>query len=192
MSFDPFGHLSSSSPPAQQPPPDEEYPDQPDNDVRDRVQFPAMFLISISVLNLLVALGFVGYFIYIAVTPADVYYQFMAEQLDKANKTPDVPFAKITQDAQKQLSEMDPPSFKRQSLIAEGLRSIVLATVALLGLIGGVRMYQLRAYSSAMLGSLATAVPCLSPMTCCCGIGELVALWCVMILLLPSVREAFR
>jgi hypothetical protein len=41
------------------------------------------------------------------------------------------------------------------------------------------------------VGSLASAVPCLSPMTCCC-VGEVVGVWCVAVLIRPEVREAFR
>lgn len=191
MSFDPFGQIPGPAPPSQPPADADELPEDEDDEIRERVQFPAMFLIATAVLNLLVALFQVGVFVAVVVTPAEPLRRFWIERLEPIEKEPNAPMAEMMKQTLENARNSEPGAFKRQSIIREGITAALLMTVSVLGLLGGLRMYQLRAYSMAMVGSLATAVPCLSPMTCCC-LGELVAAWCVMILLLPSVRDAFR
>jgi hypothetical protein len=187
MSFDPFGQNT----PADPGPPE---PTNEQNDVaRDRVQWAAMFLIASSTLNLLLALFQVGNLIQFVFKPANVLHREMEEQMTKMAQTLD-PQGKVKELRRsiEQLEETTPEQLKRQVLIQQGVLVFLLLLVALLGVLGGVRMYQLQSYSLAMMGSLASALPCLSPMTCCCGIGVMIGAWCVMVLLNPEVREVFR
>src|SRR5436189_138037 len=74
-------------------------------------------------------------------------------------------------------------------LVANGALNLLVA--GLLGAAGGVRMYQARSYALAVVGSLASLVPCVTPTSCCC-LGSLVGAWCAWALLLPGVRAGFR
>jgi hypothetical protein len=187
MSFDPFGQSTPADPgPPPATPTDEQY-----HQARDRVQWAAMFLIASSTLNLLLALFQLGNFIQNAMKPANVLHREMEEQFTKLSQNPG-PMAKIFRQTLDQLQETTPEQLRRQTLIQLGVLVFLLLLVALLGVLGGVRMYQLQSYSLAMLGSLASAVPCLSPMTCCCGIGVMIGGWCVLVLLNPEVREVFH
>jgi hypothetical protein len=56
---------------------------------------------------------------------------------------------------------------------------------------GGVQMARLRMYPLAMTGSILAAVPCLSFLGCC-GIGEGVAIWSIIVLMSGDVRSLFR
>jgi len=55
---------------------------------------------------------------------------------------------------------------------------------------GGVQMARLRMYPLAMAGSILAAVPCLSLLGCC-GIGEGVAIWSIIVLMTGDVRSRF-
>jgi hypothetical protein len=55
---------------------------------------------------------------------------------------------------------------------------------------GGANMRSLNSYTVAVLGAVLAAVPFISPLGCC-GIGEVVGIWCLAILLNPEVSSAF-
>ena len=166
---------------------------QPDSEerarqqVRDRVQWPAMFLVANAALNLLVALLQTTHLVSAAIAPADEAANFERELLQRLGGQPSPP---LVGTRRVQPPHTDPEALKRRTLFAEAVLAFLLLLPALLALAGGVRMYQMRGYPLAVVGSLASAVPCLSPMTCCC-IGEVVGVWCVVVLLQPLVREAF-
>jgi hypothetical protein len=61
----------------------------------------------------------------------------------------------------------------------------------LLVILGGVRMLSLKSYGLAFLASVTAAVPCVS-LIACCGVGEIVGIWALVVLLQPDVRAAFR
>src|SRR5262245_23254007 len=166
-------------------------PDDPHEEARERVQFPAMFLTANGVLNLLVALFQVGLFVVIAAAPAESVQRVWVERLEPFEKHPDAPMAPLALDALNRARAADPEAFKRQRLVYDGLGTLWLLALSLAGVAGGVRMYQARSYPVAMVGALASLLPCVSPMACCC-LGELIGIWCVVVLLSPAVRTAFR
>lgn len=55
---------------------------------------------------------------------------------------------------------------------------------------GGANMRSLNSYTVAVLGAVLAAVPIISPLGCC-GIGEVVGIWCLAILLNTEVSSAF-
>jgi hypothetical protein len=63
--------------------------------------------------------------------------------------------------------------------------------LSLLTILGAVRMMSLKSYGLAVLVSVLAAVPCVSFMACC-GPGEGVGIWALVVLLNPEVRSAFR
>jgi len=54
----------------------------------------------------------------------------------------------------------------------------------------GVQMMRLRMYPLALTGSVLAGIPCLSFLGCC-GIGECVALWSIIVLMSADVRSRF-
>ena len=62
---------------------------------------------------------------------------------------------------------------------------------SLLTILGAVRMMALKSYGLAVFVSVLAAVPCISCMACC-GPGEGVGIWALVVLLNPEVRSAFR
>ena len=65
--------------------------------------------------------------------------------------------------------------------------------IAVGGLIvfGGVQMLKQRSYGLAMAASILTMLPCL---TClgCCGVGEGIGIWALVVLLNEDVKRSFR
>jgi hypothetical protein len=156
--------------------------------VRDRVQWPALFLLATAALNLLVALLQTARVVSVVIAPAEEAVRFERESLDRISSPQ---LSALVSGRRDHLSQADPEDLKRQSIFIETVIALLLLLPAVLALAGGVRMYQMRCYSLAVVGSLASAVPCISPMTCCC-VGELVGAWCVLVLIQPQVRQAFR
>src|SRR4051812_9893281 len=156
---------------------------------RERVQMPATFLVANGALNLLVAVFAAGYAASEAATPAEALRDAWVAKLRSLEKSGEL--AGPLKQALAQARDADPERFKRRRVITDAAASAFLLAVGLLGVAGGVRMYQARAYALAVVGSLASLVPCVSPMACC-GAGELVGGWCIAVLLLPGVRAGFR
>ena len=61
---------------------------------------------------------------------------------------------------------------------------------ALLNIIGGIQMLRLRSYGLALFASILAAIPCIS-CSACCGLGEGIGIWALVVLLNPEVRAAF-
>lgn len=83
-----------------------------------------------------------------------------------------------------------PEEVQRQSLLTVGIGILVLVG-CVLTILGGIRMRQLRTYGLAMTGSIVAAVPCLSCMGCC-GVGEVIGIWAIVVLLNEEVKAAFH
>jgi hypothetical protein len=66
-----------------------------------------------------------------------------------------------------------------------GVLSGVLAIVA------GVRMLALKSYGLAVFSSVVLAIPCVS-CSACCGLGEGIGIWALVVLMNEEVRAAFR
>jgi hypothetical protein len=63
--------------------------------------------------------------------------------------------------------------------------------LSVLTLFGAIRMMMLKSYGLAVFVSVVAAIPCISP-SACCGLGEGIGIWALVILLKPEVRAAFR
>jgi hypothetical protein len=89
---------------------------------------------------------------------------------------------------------------QKQGWTVEQLKRLVSTIVLVWGSItlasafvicyGGANMRSLNSYTVAVLGAVLAAVPFISPLGCC-GIGEVVGIWCLAILLNPEVSSAF-
>ncbi len=177
MSYDPSAPGPDPfSPEPARPPLD--YPDVSATAARQRVQLPAIFLMTVGGLNLLVTLYFVVNGAYLATAPAERLYESQAAM------------ARIL-GAKEELEKKTPAEIKSQGILVSAVGAGLTFVTALLSVLGGWRMYQLRSYGLSVVGAVAAAIPCLSG-SACCGLGEGVGLWALIVLLKPEVRDAFR
>lgn len=186
MSFDPFA-ASSDVPPERastpQPPSDPIY-------ARQRVQAPAIALIVVGILNLLLMVVQVGRSVLVALKPAQDLVKEQEDLLEKLEEAKLLPpgFHKTYQQQQKGQS---PDSLKSQTVLVSILVCAVGLLIAILTLLGGIRMLSLRSYALSIAGAISAAIPCLSCGGTCC-FGEIIGIWALVVLLNAEVRAAFQ
>ncbi len=139
-----------------------------------RTNVPGLFLIATGVLNMVASLMLLMTGVQQSRMPADDFAQTLP-----ADKLKDL---------------------QRQGWTVEQLQrvasSIVLAwgSISLAGAFivcyGGANMRSLNSYTVAVLGAVIACVPVISPLGCC-GIGEVIGIWALVILLNPEVSSAF-
>lgn len=205
MSFDPYGQ--PDQPPPQQPPaaggasgavpppggaPLPGAAPPPATLARERVLTPAILLIALSVLNLLATLWSLFNLTRAITTPADQLFAQVVGLYEQFEKSDNAMLRDLAAQSLKQLRESGPEGIKNQALMYSGCSSFLGVLITFLGLMGGIRMMQLRSFGLAITGSIAAAIPCLSVSGCCCGLGQAVALWCIIVLMTPEVRAAFK
>ena len=61
--------------------------------------------------------------------------------------------------------------------------------LAILVLMGGIKMNKLESYSLAMAASIIAVIPCFSP---CCLLGIPIGIWALVVLNDPNVKSAFK
>jgi len=190
MSFDPYGY-QESTPPASGGPSGEAFPGSSGQvpgsgyvlyqQTRQKVTLPAIFLIIIGVLNLLPG----GYFVVNGIFVNSLSDEQMEKQVKEQNQL-----------SKAQLDELQKKGYtigdiKRIGVyVCLGLGGAALVATLLM-ILGGIRMLQLKSYGLAVFASVLAAVPCLSGLACC-GIGEIVGIWSIVVLLQNDVRSAFR
>src|SRR5262245_17357186 len=74
---------------------------------------------------------------------------------------------------------MDPQQIKFSGMFYLGL-AVVAVIASLLTIAAGFNMRALRLYGLAVTGAALTALPCISPMSCC-GFGEVVGIWALIV-----------
>lgn len=152
---------------------------QPERPAAPRVTVPAIFLIVVGVLNLLGSLAAFGAgYVYSQVSPAEVEKLIDANPKNKAR----VEDWKREGHTVEELLNM----FVKGAVIT----GIVTLTAALLVILGGICMLSLKAYPLAIIAALLAAIPWVSP-TGCCGLGEGIGIWALVVLLSADVRAAF-
>jgi ABC-type glycerol-3-phosphate transport system permease component len=158
--------------------PDLPPPEQPSPGARDRVQLPATFLIVVGVINLLVALF--------------ALWRGMASQ-----SIPPEEFERMMQQQRPEQYE----ELKRQGLNFETFFKTIINTfliaggvgvvAALLAIVGGIGMLNLRFYGVAVLASILALIPCISGLGCCL-VGQGIGIWALVVLMSEEVRQAFQ
>jgi hypothetical protein len=186
MSSDPF-NPSDPAPrdPAGYDPYAPDVPPPPDTKAaRDRVQLSAIFLIIVGVLNLLLSLAQVYQAVNVALKTAEQAFKEQEQQAEA--------FEKIVPGMKKAMMEgQTPEGLRQRNIITNGIVGGVQFLAAVLSILGGARMLKLRSYGLCVIGAIAAAIPLIS--TCaCCGLGEIVGIWALVVLLNSDVRAAFR
>jgi hypothetical protein len=187
MSFDPY--LPPSPEPGQDPVP----ASATSNPASDRVQMPALLMMALGVIHLFVTVLPLWGTLQTVLTPADRLHAENRKKIEEAEKQlqSNNPLKKFFQDARKEFESRSPEEFKQQTILQYALTTLCLFLAALLVLLGGWRMRQLKSYGIALLASVVVAIPCISPASCCC-VGEIVGLWSLWVLLAPDVRASFQ
>jgi len=183
MSYDPYAYGADAPPP--EPGVGEAAPGE-SRYAYQRVQAPAIALIVVGGLNLLVALLQVFGTLWIIVQPADAPRKQL-EALEKSGLLP----KEFTNAMQEQQQNKSPEEEKITSVIQNIVFSALMMVVAILTMLGGFRMKYMRSYALSIVGAISAAIPCLS---CggCCGFGEIVGIWALIVLLNEQVKTAFR
>jgi hypothetical protein len=171
MSYDPFAPGSEPPPPDYGP---AGYQPTGPSAVRQRVTAPAIGLIVVGFLNLLWALYLTVNALAITVmTPQQIMaqYEAMGMQAATAGKNPD--------------------ELKTQGVVLCWPLAVFSFVASLLPVLGGFRLLSLKSYALAMCGAISAAVPCISA-TACCGLGEAIGIWAIIVLLNDEVKSAFQ
>jgi hypothetical protein len=146
--------------------------------IKDRVQLPAIFLIIVGVINLVLGVIAVGVgFAYSTIPPEQ------AEQI-------------LMQRDPEQVQTMKKMGLQMQDMLNLYVRGGYTGGVfgflsCVLAVAGGARMLVLKSYGLAVAASVVTAIPCIS-CSACCGLGEGIGIWALVVLLNNDVRAAFR
>jgi hypothetical protein len=178
MSYDPSAYGPDPSAPDPFRPPPLDYPDVTAQAARQRVQLPAIFLMILGGLNLLWTLYFVVNGLFTALAPPERLAESQAA------------VARIF-GAKEEMDKKTPDEIKSQGILVSAVGAGLTFVCSLLSILGGWRMYRLRSYGLSVVGAVSAAIPCLS-LSACCGLGEGVGLWALIVLLKPEVRDAFR
>lgn len=147
---------------------------------RQRVLFPAIFLLVSAALNIAVAvlLAVLGV-AYGAVPPDQV--QKLEQMMSQQNP--------------QQWEELQRRGYTMNNVLELATRMFftgggVTGFAGLLILLGGIRMIQLRSYGLAVFASLLSAIPCISP-SGCLMLGVMAGVWSLVVLLDVDVRSSF-
>jgi hypothetical protein len=149
----------------------------------EKVKLPAIFLIVIGVLNALYGLYQTG----------QGAYQALAKDKGAEKQEVEKEIQKNTGLSKEQRDQIQNIAGK----IADvgPVTGIILGLVELLAaaatIFGGVQMMSLRSRGLAILGSILAMIPCVSIMGCC-GLGEGVGIWSLIVLMSADVKSAFR
>jgi hypothetical protein len=160
-----------------------EGPDPERSRVADKVKLPAIFLIVVGVLNALFGLYEIG----------SGGYQALSKNNEATKQQMEKELQKNTQLSKEQREQFQ--NFFGKIADVGPVTNVVLGVLGLLAaavtIFGGVQMISLRMRGLAILGSILAAIPCLSLMGCC-GVGEGIGIWSLIVLMSADVKAAFR
>ncbi len=151
--------------------------------VRERVKVPAIFLLVVGVLNVLASFGLGGLSFYLFQVPPAEFEKFI-EDVEKGN-----PFLqRLFQQARAEGMTIE--DMRQRGAVQYGVWAGVALFVGLLAVLAGAFMLKLHGFGLAVTGAALTAIPCVSPMGCC-GMGEAIGIWALVVLFNSDVRAAF-
>jgi hypothetical protein len=144
---------------------------------RERVQFPAIFLLIVGAINLMAALPPVFIGVAMQAVPPD--------QLERRAEEAQPADWKMLKDKGFTIKTVLDIYF-----YGGVMGGAVIGLLGVVAILGGARMLVLRSFGLAVFAAITAAIPCLSPSGCCL-LGQLVGVWALVVLLDPDVRAAF-
>jgi hypothetical protein len=100
-------------------------------------------------------------------------------------------FEMLSPQMAKEFASKTPEEVKNQAMYILWPLTAVNLIASVLSLIGGICMIRLRGYALSVTGAVATVIPCVT-CTACCGVGEGIGIWALVVLMNEEVRAAFR
>lgn len=181
MSYDPDAYHSNQPPEHEDAirsdlPPDYDYDEQRYDRsarIKARVQAPAICLIVLGILNLFWALYLIVNGVAWAAAP-----DFLINA--QKNLSPAFENSGATREEQ-----------QMQGIVVSFPLAFLALLSSVLSILGGFRMLSLRSYPLSICGAISAMVPCLSCMACC-GVGEAIGIWALIVLVNEEVKAAFR
>jgi len=149
-----------------------------------KVEIPALFLIGLGGINLIMGSVIMLRSIQISQIPIEDFERDYEESKNIARKI--MPEAAINLDKQ----ELSIKEIQKQTIWINAGYSCFLLGGSYLMIMGGWYMRQFNSLGMVMLGVLYCAMPCVS---CAgtCGLGQVIAVWCLLVLFNPLVRQEF-
>jgi hypothetical protein len=144
----------------------------------------------VGILNALTMMLQVGRIVLVAMRPAQELVKERDETFENLEKA-NVLSKEFIESYKKQQQGQSPEDFKNQTLLIGGIACAVGLLIAVLPLLGGIRMLSLRSYALCVVGSISAALPCLSCGGTCC-FGEIIGIWALIVLINTDVRAAFQ
>jgi len=180
MSYDPYS--SHPDEPRSGEPYDDRFPQMPGDQerIKGRVQPVAIALIIVGILNLFFAVYMVFNSVFTTVVPAE-----------KLKEQQMATYEALFPSLRETIDQKTPEEMKTQALLVSWPLTLFVLLASILPVAGGVRMLSLKSYALAVCGAICAAIPCLS-ITACCGLGEGIGIWALVVLLNPDVKSAFR
>jgi hypothetical protein len=154
----------------------------------ERVKLPAIFLIVVGALNVLGALFCIFQGVKGMGQQEEIHKGFeQGIQQELGKKT------ELSKQDKEQAEQMakSMEKFVTGTPVAMLIAGIIGLLAAGVTIFAGVRMMSLRSRGLAMLGSVLAALPCISIMGCC-GVGEGIGIWSLIVLMSQDVKAAFR
>jgi hypothetical protein len=150
----------------------------PSSSAAERTNLPGIFLLIVGILNVLGA----GYFILSGINGMS-----QAKQVENAPLTPEQKKAKEDLEKMGWSMEKAVRSFSG-GFIAAGVIGLLCAALTI---VGGIKMRSLQSRGLALTGAIVAMIPCISA-TGCCGVGEGIGIWALVVLMNAEVKAAFR
>jgi len=149
-----------------------------------KVEIPALFLMGMGAINLAVGSIILVRSIQIFQIPIEDFERNYEEAKDITRKI--MPEAAINLDRQ----DLTIAEIKKQTIWINAGYGAFLLLGSYLMLAGGYAMRKLRSLRLIILGVLYCGIPCIS---CAgsCGMGQAIAIWCLIVLFDPQVRQMF-
>jgi hypothetical protein len=144
----------------------------------EQVKLPGIFLVIVAVINILMSLYLVFNGIMVYSNPK--YLQSYLDQMSERFRSSGEQVPDFMQNAER---------FAAAVSTVDYTWAAVSILAALITLIGGIRMIMLRSYGLALTGAIIASIPCVS---CCCGGGQGIGIWAIVVLARAEVKAMFR
>lgn len=144
----------------------------------EQVKLPAIFLIIVAVLNILFGIYQLISAAIAAVRPAADMYDQMQKLFEQLG----------LHDA---LKGQTAEGLKTQAVATNTIVGVVALIAAIITLVGAIQMLRLRSHALAVTGAILAVIPCVS-CSACCGLGEGIGIWALVVLFSEPVKAAFE
>jgi Na+-translocating ferredoxin:NAD+ oxidoreductase RnfD subunit len=148
----------------------------------NRTLLPGIFLIVVGALNMAAAIPAVAVGIRFMTMPVEELERVMKEDPNVQRQMAEL---------KKQGTNLTANDFRNIYIYGGNGLGIVWAILGLVIIAGGICLCVRKAYALALIASILAAIPCLSA-PACCGLGEGIGIWALVVLLNAEVKALFH